>query len=224
MKTITAMLDPDDPNLLKETDAVPVNLEVQEFDVDSCGIESIEDVDDKLIGYLEKLIRKSYEYKQYIGYLKSELDITSCALIPTLDIKDLGISLEFHHYPFTLYDIVNIIVKKYLDEKDEDNTVSMFNVMETVMKEHYDGNIGLVPLSKSMHEMAHNGSVKIPISAVYGNYGKFINKYREYIDPDLMTKITLSMSIDDEEAKEFNTKINKNILHYNINYNKKDED
>lgn len=224
MKTITAMLDPDDPNLKKETDAVPVSLSVQEFDSDYSGIESIEDINDKLINYLEKIIRKSYEYKQYVGYLKSELDITSCALIPTLNIKDLGISLEFHHYPFTLYDIVNIITKKYLNLKKDDEKVSMFDIMQMVMKEHYDGNIGLVPLSKSMHEMAHNNSVKIPITAVYGNFGKFINKYREYIDPDLMSKVTLNMAITNEEAKEFNTKIDKNVLHYDVKYNKKDEE
>ena len=177
-----------------------------------------EQFNQKVINYLEKIIRKSYEYKQYISYLKSELDITKCALIPTLDISELDISLEFHHYPITLYDIVETILHKYFVKKKENEKISMFDVMQEVMEEHYLGDIGLVPLSATMHEMAHSGSIKIPFSSVYGNVDKFVAKYGQYMRPELREKVTNSKLIDNKMAEEYNKKLEKNVMHYNIEY------
>lgn len=216
----TLLADPNDPEFIKESAVIDVSLEVQEFESTSGGIELPEEVNQKVIAYLEKLIRKSYEYKQYITYLKSELDITKCAITPSLDIKEYGIGLEFHHYPLTLYDIADTILRKYLYTKKENDTVSLFNVMEEVMKEHYLGDVGLVPLTKTAHEMAHNGSLKIPISAVNGKYENFMNKYYKYLTPEMIEKIQNATLITDDIAKEFNNKLEKNILNYEVKYNK----
>ena len=35
----------------------------------------------------------------YGFYLKEELDLTKCALLPNLDCSDGAASLEFHHFP-----------------------------------------------------------------------------------------------------------------------------
>jgi len=214
-------IDPNDPEFRKETGVVETNLEVQEFDTDFNGIESPEDVNDKLINYFEKIIRKSYEYKQYIGYLKNELDITQCAITPSLDIKEFDISLEFHHYPITLYEIVDTLLREELYTiPSTQNTVNMFEVMEKVMAEHYRGNIGLVPLTKTHHEMAHNGSIKIPVDSINGNFTKFVQDHKKYMSPELLDKIETAMSITREEADEFNKKLEKNILNYKVKYNK----
>jgi hypothetical protein len=217
-KVKIASIDPNDPDFNKERDAIDIDMEVQRFDENFSGLELPEEVNQKVIGYLEKIIRKSYEYKQYINYLKTELDITSCALIPTLNITDLDISLEFHHYPITLYDIVETIVHKYFATKKETEKVAMFDVMEEVMKEHYAGDIGLVPLSTTMHEMAHSGAIKIPFSSVYGNVDKFVAKYGKYMRPELREKVTNAKLIDNKMAEEFNKKLEKNVMHYNIEY------
>lgn len=220
-----ASIDPNDPNFNKEHDSIEIDMEVQRFDEDFSGIELPEEVNQKLINYLEKLIRKSYEYKQYITYLKDELDITKCALVPSLNIKDVNISLEFHHYPITLYDIVDTMLRKsIMTKKNPEDKVNLFEVMSDVMEEHYSGNIGLVPLSKTMHEMAHNGSVKIPMSSVYGNVTKFINKYRSYMTPELLDKTQSALLVTAEDAKNFNNKLEKTVIHYNVEYNDTDTD
>src|SRR5574344_117456 len=225
-KVKTSAIDPDDPLLPKENSAIDVDLDVQEFDGDINDIECREYADNKVISYMEKEIRNSYEYKQYINYLKTELDITKCALIKNIDIKNMKVSLEFHHHPITLYDIVDIIISYKLAHMPNNETkVSMFDVMELVMKEHYAGNVGLVPLTKTVHEMYHNNAVKIPIDLVYGNYQEFIAKYKDYISPELMDKITSAESITSDNIDNYNSdKINKTVIHYNTTYNKKKDD
>ncbi len=222
-KVKIASIDPDDPNFDKEHDAIEVDMNVQKFDENFSGLELPEEVNQKVIAYIEKILRKSYEYKQYIAYLKSELDITKCALIPTLDVKDLDISLEFHHYPITLYDIVDTMINKYFATKKDTEKVSMFDVMEDVMREHYAGNIGLVPLSTTMHEMAHSGSIKIPFSSVYGNVDQFVAKYGQYMRPELREKVKNAKLISNKTAEEFNKKLEKNVMHYNIEYHNRKE-
>ena len=217
-KVKISSIDPNDPDFQKEHDAVDVDMDVQRFDENFSGLELPEEINQKVISYLEKIIRKSYEYKQYIGYLKSELDITTCALIPTLDISELDISLEFHHYPITLYDIVETLIHKYFATRKNNEKISMFDVMEEAMKEHYAGDIGLVPLSATMHEMAHSGAIKIPFTSVYGNVDKFVAKYGQYMRPELKDKVTNAKLIDNKIAEEFNKKLEKNVMHYNIEY------
>ena len=212
-------LDPNDPNLEKDDGGVSVAMAVQGFDEDFSGIEALEEVNAKTIAYMEKIIRKSYEYKSYINYLKQELDITRCAITPGLNQKDLSFGLEFHHYPITLYDAVDTLTRYEFAHKGAGN-LSMFDVMKTVMKEHYEGNIGLVPLSTTAHEMAHSGAIRIPASAIHGNYGKFIEKYHDYMTPELIDKCETAALITDELAEEQNSgKLGKSTLNYSVEYN-----
>lgn len=212
-------INENDPSLKKELDHIEINLSVQSLEEAYSGIEDISEIDDKVMKYLERQIRNSYEYKEYIKYLKTELDISKCSLTPGLDLHDINFQLEFHHYPFSLYDIVSVITSYMIDKKAENEKLSLFDIMEAVMKEHYNGNIGLVPLSSTTHEMFHNGAVKIPFSAIYGNYDAFLLKYKNYINPELSEKVIDAKTITEDDAKKFNEKLNKNILDYNIAYN-----
>lgn len=218
-KTKLDALDPNDPNLAKEDGGIDVGMVVQGFDEDFSGIEAVEEVNAKLIAYMEKIIRKSYEYKTYITYLKQELDITRCAITPGLNQKDMDFGLEFHHYPITLYDAVDTLTRYAYARKDAGGNLSMFDVMKLVMQEHYAGNIGLVPLSTTAHEMAHSGAIRIPNTAIYGNYQKFIAKYKEYMSPELIDKCETAMLITPEMAEEQNSqKLGKNTLNYTVEY------
>src|SRR5574344_2530999 len=75
-----------------ENDHISVDMDVTEFDSGMCGIESTDEISKKLIGYIERMVRGSYEYKQYINYLRTELDINSCSLLKGINAKDLGVS------------------------------------------------------------------------------------------------------------------------------------
>jgi hypothetical protein len=203
-----------------------VDITVEAFDSQTSYLELPEELDEKVVSYIEREIRHSYEYKNYITYLKTELNLTSCSLMPGLDSIILPVSLEFHHFPLTLFEIVQIVGLSMIDNLKEGEKVSCFDIAEQVMKEHYQGNIGLVPLSVTMHEMAHNKSIVIPLNKVNGNYKKFLTTYDKYISDDIKNKIK-EEEIDtiSEEAKKYNaTKLEKNIINYNITYKKEDKD
>ena len=222
MKTALMSADNFEENNEKHLD---LDIDVCDFDSTIASFEIDEDLDEKTISYLERLIRQSYEYKEYINYMKTELDLTKCALMPNLNQKELKFSLEFHHYPFNLFEIVQIIGSKMIDDLDENKKLSAFDLCEKVMEEHYRNNIGLVPLSTTLHEMAHNKAIYIPMSSVNGNYKRFMKKYSDYIDEDLKDRVQENeLDSITTEAKEYNTKkLEKTIVNYNITYNKDDD-
>ena len=88
------------------------------------------------------------------------------------------------------------------------------------MEEHYRGLIGLVPLTTTLHEMAHNRTIIVPITKVEGNYKKFIKKYSSYISTDIKDRISeAEINSTSEDAKIFNeSKLEKNITTFNIKY------
>lgn len=138
----------------------------------------------KVIKTIEGIVRRSPEYSAFIGYLKNNLDLTKCTFHPDVDIKELKkTKLEFHHYPFTLYDITDTVLNKYLDDHTD---VNPFEVAEEVMRLHYELKVGLVPLSKTMHELAHAGKKFINLSHVGQSYLKFIAEYSSWINEDLI--------------------------------------
>lgn len=150
----------------------------------------------KLIKTIERVARSSMEYKQYIKFLKDEIDMTKCTYFNGVNSKSKRVSIEIHHEPFTLFDITQMVVDKTLDEGTPLNT---FMLAEEVMKIHYMGLVGLLPLSVTVHELVHNGKLFIPLQSVYGNFVKFLDKYEKYIPNDtkemLQTKIRMSKEL-----------------------------
>ena len=218
MKTVDENIK--DLDVINNEEKIEFKISVSEFDGTSAHLRDEEDLDPKTIGYIEREVRNSFEYRNYISYLKNELDLTRCALLPNLDIEDAGVSLEFHHFPLTLFDITEIVAKDMLDGISEEDSVSCFDVAEKIVEEHYNNNIGLVPVTKSIHEMAHNGSIFIPTDKVHGNYKRFLAEYRKSIDPQLSDKIeAIEMYNTSQSAKEFNSeKLKKRIANYDITY------
>jgi len=152
----------------------------------------------KFIQRTERLIRGSVEYRNYISLLKNELDLTRCTFLPEVDIEELGNGLiEFHHYPLTLYDIVSIKVEKRIAENKF--AFDEFDVADDVMIDHYRNIIGLVPLSETVHELAHKGLKFINLSYVQGNYKKFIKENNVYITDLLNTKLSEVEKLSEQE-------------------------
>jgi len=135
-----------------------------------------------------KMIRSSYEYRKYIKLLKTEFDLTKCAFFKNIDISDgCKISFEMHHYPFTIFDIVSIVIQDRMKDSAEDPTnsdkfnraLNPFSITKEVMRLHYEGKVGLVPLTVTPHELYHAGELFIPLTKdfVFGNYDAFIEQY-----------------------------------------------
>lgn len=136
-----------------------------------------------LVKSIEKIVRTSPEYSEFIGYLKNNLDLTKCTFHKDVDISVLKrTKIEFHHYPFTLYDITDTVLEKYLQNNV---IVNPFEVASEVMKLHYELKVGLVPLSKTLHKLAHNGKKFINLKLVKGHYLRFISEY-PMINPELI--------------------------------------
>ena len=61
-------------------------------------------------------------------------------------------------------------------------------IADEAMELHYRNMVGLIPLSKSIHEIIHSTYKKgtdklyIPVNMVYGVFREFIKEYGEYID------------------------------------------
>lgn len=139
----------------------------------------------RFIKSTERLIRSSREYNSYLGMLKG-----SCAVLNKdnilSNITAADAELELHHYPFSLYDIVETVVWDHFIKKEKFNS---FSLAKEIMEEHFKNNIGLVPLSKTMHELAHGGNIFISSKQVFGDYHRFMKKYEKGIRAELKKKI-----------------------------------
>lgn len=162
----------------------------------------------KFIKQVESLCRKSLEYKQYISFLKSEINMTKCSFfnnVKTDENKKIGI--EIHHEPFTLFDITEIALRKYEDIGLE---INPFLIAEEIMLLHYRNMVGLIPLSKTVHSLVHDGKLFIPLQNVFGNYIKFIEEYDAWIPEDILnilqTKLNMSKEIESLDTSILETK------------------
>lgn len=144
---------------------------------------------DRVIKNIENIIRSSPEYRDYIKFLKENVDMDKCAFFNNVSSNNSSkVKIEVHHEPLTLYDYVSIVLNKHMAEKS--GMVNEYEVAEEVMELHYKDLVGLIPLSITLHEMVHSSDkVKIPLHLVYGDYISFINQYSDYVDSKIIDKL-----------------------------------
>ena len=168
----------------------------------------------KFIKYIEKIIRRSFEYRTYIGFLKNELNITKCTFLPSIDVNEIKkVGLEMHHYPYTLFDIVSIVLDEHMLVRGE-KFINPFDIAEEVMQLHYQNYIGLVPLTTTIHELVHSGKVFVNLKYVFGNYNKFINLYSSALSDNYKQMLSNLEQLSDKEDNEGS--INGDILDKNL--------
>ena len=179
--------------------------EIKDLPKCSCHIEISTDKEKvKFIKEVERIVRKSIEYKDYISFLKEYIDMTNCSFFTNIKMERTNkIKIEIHHEPFTLYDITNIVVTKALCEKQD---LNYYTLAEEVMKLHYQNKVGLIPLSITVHDLTHLGRIFIPLQALYGNYIQFIKEYKPYISSDYMEmmeeKLKASVEIKNNKSQD----------------------
>ena len=151
---------------------------------------------DKLVKKIEREIRASMEYRDYIQYLKQHVGLDSCIFFQnvTNSGKKKRISIELHHEPFTLYDYVNVVLQKFIDTGEE---IDDLLIADEVLELHYANLVGLVPVSKTAHQMIHNSDkLLVPLNMCYGQYSQFLEKYDEYITDDMGIYFKLEKKVD----------------------------
>lgn len=172
-------------------------------------IENLED-DKKFNNFIrkvEQLARSSPELRRFIRYLAEELNMDSCTLLN--NVNSTNSKIEMHHYPFTLYDLVDIIIRK---RQAMGRSFSTLDLAHELVEIHYLKLVGLVPLSKTVHELAHSGKVFISLKHVFGNVKEFIRKYRLGLTPDYIEKLKLLIQLSESDSAE---NLNKETLRLN---------
>ena len=146
----------------------------------------------RFIKNVERLVRSSPSYKKYIAYLGDQGLVNDVVYSKITAEKA---TLEFHHYPFTLYDIVEIIVNYHLKRRDKFTSLS---IAEEVIQCHFDNLIGLARLSKTSHQLTHAGKLFVPLDSVFGNVNEFVNKYYDGFFPDQIDTYNNLIKLDED--------------------------
>lgn len=167
---------------------------------------------DKFVKSIEKIIRQSYEYKNFIGILKNVYGYTNSTFFKRIDIRDTKTPIEFHHYPFTLYDLVSIEVDFEIDKGETE--IDPIKIAERVMKYHYQLMVGLVPLSETEHELVHDGKKFVNIDEVKGDFEAYLEKFDHKIPDEFKEKIQNLKYLSKQENEGVD--IDGNILDLNF--------
>lgn len=143
----------------------------------------------KFIKSVERLVRYSPEYKQWVSYIIETLGQNYCALTEEV----IGeCKIEMHHHPINLFTICKTLIMDMLKNKESFCT---FDVATKIIELHFQNKIGYIPLLSDLHEKFHNGFLKLPIELTYGDYKKFMKEY----------------SIDDSDIDKVNENINTHL-------------
>ena len=211
------MLVPERVNIT-DTSTIDVNRkEIFDQDIPELEFDYFSDFEnpkslDKFVKKVEKVIRGSFEYRRFVEAYRTIFTVENCAFFNNIKVSEKTARLELHHYPFSLYDLVSIEIKKqsalYM------NKVHPFLIAEEVMRIHFTGIVGIVPLSKTVHELAHAGEIFINLKLVKTDYETYVKSNSNYIDEELLDKIKQldSMSQGDIIVKQDSLKRKVTIL------------
>lgn len=147
----------------------------------------------KFIKMVEATCRKSMEYKEYMRFLKHNTDLRKCSILKGLNTEHgKRYTIEIHHEPFTLFDIVETVLNKreMLGEK-----IEPLSIADEVMGLHYDGKVGLIHLSSTMHQLVHDDKIFIPLQYIYQSYSDFFSEYKPYFNPIVLEKLEMKVEL-----------------------------
>ena len=171
---------------------------------DSSIYEKFLESDKLYVGFVKKIesyIRSSNEMRNYMSYLKTDVGMDKCYFLQGVHKDEARI--ELHHYPLTLFDITDIVVQKYYRTQQKFSTMQLAN---EIVQLHYEGLIGLVPVSETVHELAHAGEIFIPLQWIHGDIKEFIRRYNIGMTSDhmKMLEVLLNMSKDADKIMNKN--------------------
>lgn len=176
------MIDPDGMQITKENRSNTISIQqVPEFDFLLYNLEDDKEYNHFVVD-VERDVRKSIEYRKFINYIRDNMNMNQCSFLKGVTNQETyDIKIELHHYPFTLRDIVEIVIRKrtYYNE-----SLSIYMVSKEVMELHYKLMVGLIPLSKTVHKLVHNGKLFIPVDRVLGRYQLFVDYYKPFCEPE----------------------------------------
>ena len=208
------MIDPDGIVLTTQNLSNQISIgEVPEYDYESYDLDD-EKSFKKYISDIEKEVRGSFEYQKMCRYMRQYMGMDQCAYLQNVSNKETTkVKVEIHHYPFTLYDICLVVFKKR-QYYHENLDVQM--VAKEVAILHYRLMVGLISLSVTVHKLAHNGKIFIPVDRVVGRYDLFLEFYKPFCTPEILDVINRIEKYTEEESSLLDTTI-LNTNHVSVN-------
>lgn len=199
------MIDPDGIQV-QETN-LPDTITIKNIPEFESSIYNLEDEKDynTFIKDIERQVRMSFEYKEFIKFCRNNFGMDRCAILKDVSNQETyDIKIEIHHYPFSLHDICDTVVKKRQFYKE---SLEVQMVAKEVMQLHYKAIVGLIPLSETAHELAHSSRLFIPSDRVFGRYNLFVDYYKPFIDDSLLDTLERIEKYTNEHSDIQNTTI-----------------
>lgn len=137
---------------------------------------------------VEKLVRTSEYYKRYIAYIRNDIGLNCCQVLSNIqpDEED-NTELEMHHGPIlTLFDYAAIITDYLLYTGKK---ITTFMVADLVLEEHFNNNVQVVMLSKTVHEQVGENVIFINLKQAFGDLNAFLKKYKNGLHEEQIEKI-----------------------------------
>lgn len=210
------MIDPDGLQIEHHNLPSTIVIEnVSDFDIETYCLEDEKEYN-KFINDTERDIRRSIEYREFIKYIRENMQMNKCAFLDGVSNEEtFDIKIEIHHYPFSLHDIVEIVLKKRSYYKE---SLSKFMVGKEVMELHYKLLIGLIPLSQTVHELAHSSKLFIPSNKVMGRYNLFVDLYKPFCTEEQLEVLSRIEKYSNENRSDIldTTILNQTNITYEI--------
>ena len=165
------------------------------------------------VDYIKKKIRSSFEYKEMISFLRRNIDMNRCSYFKKVNNSIKGITIEIHHEPFTLEDITYIVLSYFIDNGI---AIDPAAIAEQVMLLHFQGLVGLIPVSKTVHELIGAKQIFVPINNVYGDIEEFYKRYHDYMTEDQKAILAKSIKMSDKLAKYPPTVLKKKFIYLDV--------
>jgi hypothetical protein len=146
-------------------------------------------VDEKLIAYVTRLARSSFEMGELFYIMKNFANLDKCLFYDTYTVDRFSSkNVELHHFPLKIHSVSETIANKHLAEKEH---WSPFEAAEEVVECHFRFWIGLVPLSPTVHELVHSDVVSLHLEHVPKRFQwrRFVDEYGKWMSEDVKAKL-----------------------------------
>ena len=163
---------------------------------------------------IKNMVRRSPEYREYVSFLKKHMDMNKCIIFRGIQVENhKRYRIELHHDPFTLMEIINVVVSK---RQALGESLNPYRVCEEVLELHYDDKVGLINLSITAHELAENGRIFIPLQLIYQRYDLFVEEYEDHMDTNLKSKIEMIIQMSQKADTPVSDVLDPEFTYINI--------
>ena len=168
----------------------------------------------RLIQYIERIVRGSLEGRNYREYLKENMRFDHCSILSGIPSDKLK-KVEIHHHPFCLYDLCKITLAS---ASQWNQRVSTLLIAERVVEDHFRNEVGLVPLTETIHEMVHAGQVFIDPRCIFGDWMSWVKRHSQYIkkDTEMLARVRGRLRWDNDVEAQNIQRLNISIRDWNI--------